>query len=564
MTQERRSTGPQRPDLLIRAALILDGSGDDGRRADVLVRDGRIGAIGRDIAAPAGIDTIDADGLALMPGIIDTHTHYDAQATWDRRLSPSPALGVTTALMGNCGFGIVPCPPALRETMLKNLSVVEGMDLDALLAGTQWGFESFRDYMDFLRAQPPYLNVGVYAGHSAIRTAVMGEEASTRAQPSASQLESMLALVRDAMDCGAVGFASSFSPNHFGYAGAPMPSTIASDNELRALVGAMAESGRGVVMMATGPRITPEFMEQMAASTGRPMFISTVLTMYNPAAPATSRDYYARCESILARGHEVYIQTSCQPLSFNFDLRDPYLLLSHDAFDRIRGVTPDELPAIYRDPAFREHFRRNLANPRKGILFFGDWTKIETGGRSVAHWAAEAGKDPLDQFFDMALADGLRTPFLARLFQNDDAGVAPLLKSPAGVISLSDAGAHLMYFCDAGFGLHLLSHWVRDRREFSLGEAVRRLSADPAAKFRIPDRGRIAVGHWADLLLFDPARVGVGGLERLHDLPRGGTRYVRSAIGVHGVWVNGVRVHDGTRYADLDRAPGMVLDRFDA
>ena len=552
---------PPSVDLLIRGATVFDGLGSPGRIAAVAVNDGQIVEVGG--LSKTAHRTVEAAGLALMPGIIDVHTHYDAQITWDPTLSPSPSLGVTTALIGNCGFGIAPCPEPLRETMLKNLSVVEGMDLDALMIGTQWQFETFSEYLDFLRRQRPYLNVGVYAGHSCIRTAVMGAEASTRNDPTPEELARMSELVREAMNDGAVGFASSFSPNHFGYGGRPMPSTIASDDELRALVGVIGEANNGVFMMATGPRATPEFMESLAADTKRPMFIATVLTMYNDAAPERGLAYYERCARAISRGREVFIQTTCQPLSFDFSLLDPYLLLSHDAFDRVKAARREDLAAIYADPAFRARFRENLAQPKQGILFFGDWSKVELDGRRISELAREAGKDPLDYFFDSALERGLDTQFIAKLFQNNDQGVAPLLKHPAGVIALSDAGAHLLYFCDAGFGLHFLSHWVRGTGTFTLEEGVRRLTSDLAEKFRIPGRGRIAPGAWADLLLFDPAKVGLSPLMRVPDLPGGGARMIRKPRGVAGVWVNGVQVFDGADYVKLEGGPGAVLDRFD-
>jgi N-acyl-D-aspartate/D-glutamate deacylase len=547
-------------DLVIRGATVYDGSGRPGMAADVAVRDGRIAEIGR--VSGGARDSVEAAGLALMPGIVDLHTHYDAQITWDPTLSPSPSLGVTTAVMGNCGFGIAPCPVPLRETMLKNLSVVEAMDLRALTTGVRWEFETFADYMSLLRRARPYANVAVLAGHSCIRTAVMGEEASLRAQPTDAELVRMRELLREAMAAGAIGFASSFSPNHSGYAGRPMPSTIASEEELRALVGVLGEAGRGVFVMATGARATPDVMESMAADTGRPMFIVTVLTMYNRAEPDRCTQYYQRVADALDRGHEVYIQTSCQPLSFDFTLRDPYPLQSHDAFDRVKSGPAEALPAIYADPAFRARFRENLARPRAGILFYGDWNMIEVGDHSIAALAREAGRDPLDFFFDLALEEGLATQFVGKFFQNDDAGVAPLLKHRAGVIGLSDAGAHLIFMCDAGFGLHFLRHWVRETGAFTLQEGVRRLTSDAADKYRISDRGRIAPGAWADLLLFDPATVGVSGLQRAADLPGGGARMVRRPQGVHGVWVNGVQVHDGRDYAALDAGPGAVLDRF--
>ena len=547
-------------DLVIRDAMVYDGLGSPGRRADVAVKDGRIAEVGKIASAR---ESVDAGGLALMPGIVDLHTHYDAQVTWDPTLSPSPSLGVTTAVMGNCGFGIAPCPAGQRDTMVKNLSVVEGMDLEALQAGTRWEFESFAQYMDLVRRAHPYANVGVFAQHSTIRTAVMGEAASTEKTPTAGQLALMQEEVRAALAAGAIGFASSFSPNHSGHGGLPMPSTIAGDDEIRALAGVLGEAKRGVFMMATGPRATPEFMESLAAANGRPAFISTVLTMYNEADPQRGLAYYERCAAAIRRGHEVYIQTSCQPLCFDFTLEDPYLLLTHSAFDRVAKRVSGEIAAIYRDPEFRRQFRADLANPRPGILFYGNWAMVEVDGKPVTVIAAERNVDPLDCFFDIALENNLATRFVAKLFQNDDKGVAPLLQHAAGVVTLSDAGAHLIFMCDAGFGLHFLKHWVRETNTFTLQEGVRKLTSDPAAKYRIPDRGRILPGAWADLLLFDPAKVGLSGLVKQHDLPGGGSRMIRKPEGVAGVWVNGVKVFDGTDYVKMEKGPGQVLDKFD-
>ncbi len=255
----------------------------------------------------------------------------------------------------------------------------------------------------------------------------------------------------------------------------------------------------------------------------------------------------------------MYIHTSCQQLSFDFTLAEPYLLYSHDAFDRIKAAKPEERAAIYRDPAFRARFRDNLASPKQGILFYGDWNKIEREGTGIARLAREANQDPLAYFFDLPLDQQL----IGKLFQNNDAGVAPLLKHGQGVVALSDAGAHLIYFCDAGFGLHFLQHWVRETGTFTLEEGVRRLTSDPAAKYRIPGRGTLATGAAADLLLFDPAKVGVSPLRRAPDLPGGGTRMLRDPAGVHGVWVNGAQVHDGKSYLPVrDRGPGRVLTEF--
>lgn len=560
-------------DLVIRGAEVHDGLGNAPRIADVAIDQGRITAIAPQ-AGPAR-QNVEAKGLTLMPGIVDLHTHFDAQITWDRTLSPSPALGVTTAVLGNCGFGIAPCPAPLRETMIKNLSVVEGMDLNALRTGIQWEFESFSEYLQQLRRIGPYLNTAVFAGHSVLRTAVMGDAGSEQVEPTDEQLDTMCRLLRESMADGAIGLASSFSPNHSGYGGRPMPSTIATEREIKALTGVLGEVGKGVFMMATGPRGTPDMMESIAQANGRPAYISTVLTMYNEANPTLGMTYYERCAQALDRGNEVYVLTSCQPLSFDFTLSDPYVLLSHAAFDIVKKTPVEGLASIYADPAFRQAFRENLRQPRSGILFLGNWNNIEVGPTALPeHQALEGlsmvalgqrwGKDPLDAFYDLALSENLQTHFVGKFFQNVDDGVAPLLKHRAGVVTLSDAGAHLSYMCDAGFGLHFLAHWVRETGHFNMAEGVRKLTSEPAQRFRIPERGRLVEGAPADLLLFDAATVGISKPLPRQDLPGGGTRMVREARGVHGVWVNGVLVHDGRDYVEMAKGPGQVLDRFDA
>jgi len=564
---------------LFRGATVYDGTGADPVRADLLVRDGRVAALGESARTAAGeAEVIDAGGLALMPGIVDLHTHYDAQLTWDPGCSPSPALGVTTAVIGNCGFGIAPCPPALRDTMLRNLSVVEGMDLGALRTGTRWEFETFAAYLDLLRRLGPSLNVAVFAGHSAIRTAVMGEDASLRVEPTAAELAAMVTQVRDAMAAGAIGFASSFSPNHSGWGGAPMPSTIATDAELHAMLEPMRDAGRGVFMSATGPRASPEYMEDVAARTGRPAFISTVLAMYSDSAPTRGLAMYERCAEAIDRGHEVRIQASCQPLTFDFDLHTPYVWYPLPSFAPVKAAAGDAeaLARIYADPSFREAFRADLRSPPSGVIFTGDWTQVavalasdarrEMQDRTIASLAAEAGIDPIDWLFDFGLDERLGARFAGRFFNNRDEGVAPLITHRAGVITLSDAGAHLGYLCDAGFGLHLLGHWARETGTFTLQEAVRRLTSHPADAYRIPGRGRIVAGAAADLLLFDPATVGISRLRAAHDLPGGARRLVRDPVGVHGTWVNGTRTFDGTSILGhaSGRGPGAVLDRFDS
>src|SRR5258706_5881531 len=280
-------------DILIRNARVIDGSGANAFESDVGVRDGAIVDVGH--TDEPSRKTVDAGGLALMPGIVDVHTHYDAQVTWDATLSPSVSLGVTSVVMGNCGFGIAPCPPHLRETLLRNLSVVEGMDVEALLAGTRWDFGTFPQYLDMLERSRPPANAAVLAQHSTIRNAVMGEEASSRNVPSSDQLREMQRLVSGSLDAGSSCFAPSFSPNHSGWGGRPVPSTVAADEELRSLVGVLGEEQPGIFVLATGPRATPEFMESLAPQTPRPMFIVTRLTMDNHAPPPRPMEKYEPC-----------------------------------------------------------------------------------------------------------------------------------------------------------------------------------------------------------------------------------------------------------------------------
>lgn len=328
-------------------------------------------------------------------------------------------------------------------------------------------------------------------------------------------------------------------------------------------------------MMATGTRASPDIMESIVEDTGRPAYISTVLTMYNEGNPLLGATYYERCAQALERGHELYILTSCQPLSFDFSLTNPYVLLSHSAFDDVKSATADALPGIYRSPEFRNTFRENLKHPKEGILFLGNWRHIEVGptmrpenqkleGQSIQALADLQGQDPVDVFFDLALSEDLGTHFVGKFFNNNDEGVAPSLKHPASVITLSDAGAHLNYMCDAGFGLYFLSHWVRDTGHFTLSEGIRKITSEPADRFRIPERGRLQVGLPADMLLFDPATVGISKPLSRQDLPGGGSRMIRTATGVHGVWVNGVKVHDGHNYVDHSQGPGQVLDHFNS
>lgn len=557
-------------DLVFRDALVLDGTGAEPFHAEVAVRDGRIAAIGRD-AGPARA-TVQADGLALMPGIVDNHTHYDAQITWDPWCTPSPALGVTTAVIGNCGFAIAPCRASDRERVMRNLTQVEGMSLEVLRAGIRWDFESFAEYLDLLEHRGVGPNVACFAGHSAIRTWEMGEAATERAATD-DEIERMRRLLREALAAGAVGFSTSTSPAHNGEGGRPMPSRLADDRELAALVGVLGEARRGVFMLTKGGHTRLGFLEQLAAASGRPVVVAALLhNSTNPGMVFEELDAIAAARS---RGLRMAGAVSCCPLSFDFTLRSPYPVEGLESWRPALGLSGDALKAKLADPAFRCALREELARPARFRLFNGEWDKVQVvqtrlprhaayEQRTIADLAREAGRDPLDFWLDLALAEDLDTVFVALTLNSDEEAVGRMLRHPASLVSLSDAGAHLTFFNDAGFGLHLLGHWVRERQVLTLAEAVRRLTSEPARLFGIGDRGVLAPGYAADLLLFDPATVGRGPKQRVRDLPGGGARLVTPATGVHGVWVNGVQVADAAGFAPPDHLPGRVLRELGA
>src|SRR2546423_5348901 len=548
-------------DLVIRNALLLDGLGSAPCRGDLAVDQAKISEIGQ-VKAKAK-ETIDADGLALMPGIIDNHTHYDAQLTWDPSASPSPALGVTTAIIGNCGFTIAPCRERDRDRVMRNLTQVEGMSLEVPRAGIRWEFESVAEYLDMLERRGAALNVAAFVGHSAVRTYVMGDAATERAA-NASEIGQMREIVVEGMKAGAVGFSTSTSPAHNGEGGVPMPSRIADEDELRALVGCLREAGRGVFMLTKGGQTEVSFLEQLAAESTRPVVVAALLhSSTNPQSVFKDLDAIGEAN---ARGRKLVGAVSCCPLAMDFTLHAPYTFEGLEAWQPALGKKGEDFVQTLRSAAFRDGIRQELSQPAHFRLFNGEWDKVQViesahkdyEQRSIAELARAARKDPLDCMLDLALAENLDTVFSALLLNSDEEAVARLLRHPAAMVSLSDAGAHLTFFNDAGYGLHLLGHWGRERAVLTLADAVWRLTGHPARVFGIKERGALNRGYHADLLLFDAARVERGPKERVFDLPGGHPRLTTAPIGVHGVWANGVRPGKG------GALPGRLLRDFAA
>jgi N-acyl-D-amino-acid deacylase len=557
-------------DLVIDNATIIDGSGGPARVGALAVKDGRIAAMGDDVGAAREI--LDANGLALAPGIVDIHTHYDAQLTWDPYATPSTALGVTTVVIGNCGFTIAPCRPQDRDLTLRNLTHVEGMSLDALRAGVRWEFETYSEFLDAMERRGVVPNVGSFVGHSSVRTYVLGREATKRAA-NATEIAEMRRIVLDAVRAGAIGFATSTLEQHNGENGVPMPSRLADEQEIFALTGALGEAGRGVFMLTKGMTSTIPWLEQIAAKSGRPVMIAAMFV--DPGDPTRVFKELTEIEGARARGRELWAQVGCFPLGMEFTLRHPYPLEAFLAWrPAIQAASEAEYAKVLADPSFRQALKAEAAIPGVPNRFSNQtWPHLTIMsvtreahrpliGRSIAELARERGGDPFDVLLDFGLDGELDAMLDCRLFNTDEDEVKKLLRHPHAAVALSDAGAHLSFLCDAGFGLHLFGHWVRDRADLTLEQAVKRVTHDVATAYRIRDRGRLAPGTWADLLLFDPRTVARGPRRRVHDLPTGASRLDTPGVGVHGVWVNGVRTVDERGVLAGCGRPGRVLRDF--
>ncbi|MFN0041094.1 MAG: N-acyl-D-amino-acid deacylase family protein, partial [Burkholderiales bacterium] len=559
-------------DLVIENATLIDGLGGPRRRASVAVSAGRVTSVGSD-PGPAR-ERVDAGGLVLAPGIVDLHTHFDAQLTWDPFATPSVGLGVTTVVVGNCGFTLAPCRNQDRDRTLRNLTHVEGMSLEALRTGMDWGFETYPQYLDLLERKGTVPNVASFVGHSSVRTYVMGADASTR-KATVSEVAQMKQLVREAMEAGAIGFATSTLEQHNGENGIPMPSRLADEHEMLELTGALGESGRGIFMLTKGMTTTIPWLENVAQRNHRPVMIAAMFV--DPNDPERVFNELSEISAARGRGRELWAATGCFPIGMEFTLRHPYPL---EAFLAWRPAMEATDTSAYRrvlaDPVFRSAIKqeaRSKTVPNRFSYHSLENMVIKSGvasgreqllGKNVAALARAEGKDAFDWLFDFALAGDLDAMLECQLFQTDEQAVLRLFSHPHAALATSDAGAHLSFLCDAGFGLHLFGYWVRDRKSLSLEEAVRTVTSRVADIYRIADRGRIVPGAWADLILFDPDRVGRGAKRRVFDLPGGAGRIDTAPVGLHGVWINGVRMVNESGPLATDRRPGKLLREFSA
>jgi N-acyl-D-aspartate/D-glutamate deacylase len=554
-------------DLKVEGGLILDGTGRPGVQGSVAVKDGRMVAVGD--APSRAARTIDAGGLVIAPGFVDIHTHYDAQVMWDRMLTVSPWHGVTTVVMGNCGFGVAPTRPEHRGQIMRTLEKVEGMSLTALETGLgyDWPFETFPQYLEALERRGVGINVAALVGHTAVRMYVMGNDAYER-EATGDEITAMQEIVREAMRAGAAGFATSKGFAHIGYMGKPVPSRLAALDEITALTAVLRESGRGTVEVATGVGLSYDEYEKIARGNGRPISFSFLAGREDWNKMCSHLERMRRLES---EGVSLVPQIAARPLVMEFNFLAPFPLENMKIFKPVSQAldVPGKM-RVYADPEFRRAYRevvdggkavinRALNAERTWISFCPAEPALEQ--RTVAEVSRERGVHPVDLMLDLSIASHLTTLFRITILNDDEEKVAQLLTQPDAMLGLTDAGAHASQLCDACSYTYTLGHWVRDKQVLSLPQAVRMMSARPAEVYGLRDRGRIAVGAPADLVLFDPATVGASKLRRVNDLPGGADRLVSDATGIEMVMVNGVPIREQGKDAIDPQGPmpGRVL-----
>ena len=543
-------------DLVIAGGTVVDGTGAAGVRADVGVRDGRIVAIGEDLV---GDVVLDATDHVVAPGVIDIHTHYDAQVFWDPQLTPSCFHGVTTVVAGNCGFSIAPTRPEHRDLVARTLENVEDMDVDALRAGVPTDFSTFPEYLASVERHGLGLNFTCYLGHTALRLFVMGDDAYER-EATDAEIAQMQAVLVEGLDAGAAGFATSFAPTHRGADGKPVPSRFADRRELDALLHTLGEVGRGVGAFTAGELVGIEDLYDLQLRTGVPFTFTAIMSRPN----RFHRRQLEINENGWARGAEVWPQVSPRPLRFAITMAEPFTLNPNPAFAALMGHSGEERIAAYRDPAWRASAL--VAWAREGVMV-PRWETFEVAesrshpelvGRRLTDLASEKGREPFDVLLDLAVEE-LDVRVACVVANDDEVEVAELLRSEHVTLGVSDAGAHVGQLCDAPLPTDLLGPWVRDREVMSLEEAVRRLTSVQADLFGLPDRGRLALGQWADVMVFDPESVAPGPVRRVADFPAGSSRLTADQpLGMRHVLVNGVPIRrDGAQLAH--QRPGHLV-----
>jgi N-acyl-D-aspartate/D-glutamate deacylase len=551
-------------DLVIRDGEIIDGSGAERIRGDVGVKDSRIVEIGK--ITERGAREIDAEGHVVTPGFIDGHTHLDAQVNWDPICSSSCYQGVTTVVMGNCGFTLAPSRAENRGWVVRNLERAEDISAEAMAQGIEWGWETFPEYLDYVDKLPKGLNHSVYVGHSALRTWAMGERAFEAEKATDDELASMKAQLKAGVEAGAIGLSTSRTRDHETSDNRPVASRVGAWAEVEALVKSLGEMGKGIFEIAMSPGPVAEELQSLAVETGIPVTFGVGAA----GGPAAGADRLKVIDRVADRGGRMFGQTHSRGVT---------MLLSFQAglpFDKLpswkafRSRPLDEQERLLRtDPALRarlveaanhEDYPRTISvEARKPV-----WDLIDVQSaplpphENLGELARRLGRDPVEVMIDLALA----SPSLSQLFVQHvrpypDEELLAVLRHPRTVMTFSDTGAHVSQICDCSIHAYLLAHWVREREAFTLEEAVRMITAAPAGAWGLKQRGLLREGMTADINVFDPQTIAPRIPRVVTDLPGGSKRFLQHSDGFLATIVNGeLMMENGAHTGAL---PGRLL-----
>jgi len=556
-------------DVLIKGGRIYDGSGLPSFLGDVAVKDGRIVETGRINGSADRV--VNADGLAVSPGFIDFHTHLDAQLLWDPIASSSCFHGITTVIPGNCALALAPCKEQDHDSILRSFERVEAISLPALRAGVPWGWTTFPQYLDRLRGNLG-VNVAALMGHCALRQFVMGEAATERAATPV-EIEQMKEILKAGVRAGAMGFSTNQNPVHMFADGRPIPSRLATDEEIIELACALGEINRGAVQISRGSlgvsvptAETVKLFEEIATKSGRPVIWQSIAHRWD--RPNEWRQLLDLAEQSLAKGVQSYPLCNARLFNNRFTMKNAQVFDDLPTWKQILFLPVEERVKVLRDVELRKKLRYEAVEEKKSSRFSRRWDlvymiKAATSAnqhlekKSVAEIAQIRGQDIIDAFLDLSLEEGLETMFQTSSTNGDEQAVAEIIRSPFTLVGQSDAGAHLIYDAGYGYATRLLGYWIRERNVMSLEEGVRKLTFMVASIFGLHDRGLLRPGMAADLALFDPATIRECEPEMVSDLPGGEKRLIQKATGIEMTIVNGeVLVEKGAHTGAL---PGAVL-----
>jgi N-acyl-D-aspartate/D-glutamate deacylase len=552
-------------DLVIRNGVIVDGSGMPGVRGDVAVKDGRIAMVGS--VSDSAHEELDAEGHVVCPGFIEGHTHMDAQVFWDPLGTCSCWHGVTTAVMGNCGFTLAPVRPGFTNLVAENLECAEDIPAAVLTDGVDWRWEHFSEYLDAVDQQPKAINYAAYVGHSALRTWAMGPDGFARAA-TADEMSVMVAELQDAMAAGAVGLSTSRSQNHFRQGGLPVASRLADWTELCGLVDVVATQGRGLLELAQEPGAMSDDddardewygrLRTLAVASGVPTTFGAIRSMlgFIDETAVAGGDIFGQCNS---RGTSAVLSFRTQ---LPFDRIPEWRAIRELPLEEQHAMLSDDdvrtrLVAAAHHTTYTEVLGADPRPPEFDAITVLD--EPIPPNPSVAEAAAALAMDPVEFMIQRAIDTNLNQLFMQPYVVVSDDDILAALRHPRTVLAFSDSGAHVSQIIDCSIYTHLFAYWVRQRQAFTVEEAVRMVTLEPAARWRLADRGLLREGFVADINVIDPETIGPNLPTVACDLPGGVQRLTQTATGILATVVGGSVVfrsgqHTGALPGQLIRA----------